>query len=214
MTHDHDPLSDGGGPKRAAILTAARRLFLEHPFSKVTMDAVAVAAGVSKVTIYAHFSDKQTLFVDAIGAECSALFSKAERAVQTHGDLKSALVDLGVGFVSMITSDEVSALHAVLIAEGAQHPELPQLFYEAVVQRSTKVLSNLLAGEKARGRIACADPDVAAEQFLALVQGTFRYRRELGLGDGGADALEAYIASCVELFLYGVATKSGGGKRD
>jgi TetR/AcrR family transcriptional repressor of mexJK operon len=34
------------------------------------MDAVAAAAGVSKLTVYSHFTDKQTLFCSAVMATC------------------------------------------------------------------------------------------------------------------------------------------------
>ena len=46
--------------KRAAILDAAEKLFLSQGFTGTSMDAVAKEAGVSKLTVYSHFSDKET----------------------------------------------------------------------------------------------------------------------------------------------------------
>ena len=53
-------------PKRQAILHAARDLFLQKGYAGASMDEVAAVAGVSKVTIYKHFSDKHTLFVAVV----------------------------------------------------------------------------------------------------------------------------------------------------
>ncbi len=55
--------------KRASILEAAKRLFLEQGYQGVSMDQIATAAGVSKLTVYSHFGDKETLFSDAIAAK-------------------------------------------------------------------------------------------------------------------------------------------------
>ena len=48
--------------KRQSILDAAKILFLSKGFASTSMDAVANLAGVSKLTVYSHFTDKETLF--------------------------------------------------------------------------------------------------------------------------------------------------------
>jgi len=49
---------------RKTILTKAAELFLNHGFKTVTMDQLATEMGISKKTIYTHFSNKNEL-VDA-----------------------------------------------------------------------------------------------------------------------------------------------------
>ena len=48
--------------KRNAILEAAMQLFPSRGYDGVSMDALAQAAGVSKLTVYSHFEDKEALF--------------------------------------------------------------------------------------------------------------------------------------------------------
>ena len=48
--------------KRQQILSAASDLFLTRSFEGASMDQVAVAAGVSKQTVYSHFGSKEELF--------------------------------------------------------------------------------------------------------------------------------------------------------
>ena len=56
--------------KRQAILDAAKILFLSNGYASTSMDAVAAEAGVSKLTVYSHFNDKETLFSAAVMAKC------------------------------------------------------------------------------------------------------------------------------------------------
>src|SRR6478609_7645918 len=63
-------LREGSTHKRAAILSAARDLFLAHGFDRSSVDAVAARAEVSKRTVYDYFGDKHTLLravVDSVG---------------------------------------------------------------------------------------------------------------------------------------------------
>jgi len=48
--------------KRNDILLAASDLFLQRGFHGTSMDALAEAAGVSKATVYSHFTDKNVLY--------------------------------------------------------------------------------------------------------------------------------------------------------
>ena len=59
---------------RAAVLTAAARLFAEHGVDAVSMDQVAAAAGVGKGTIFRRFGDKSGL--------AAALLDARERELQ------------------------------------------------------------------------------------------------------------------------------------
>jgi TetR/AcrR family transcriptional repressor of mexJK operon len=56
--------------KRRAILDAAKNLFVRNGYASTSMDAVAAEAGVSKLTVYSHFTDKETLFSAAVVARC------------------------------------------------------------------------------------------------------------------------------------------------
>ena len=44
-------------------------MFTQHGFDGVSMDQIAAEAGVSKLTVYSHFGDKDALFVAAVRAQ-------------------------------------------------------------------------------------------------------------------------------------------------
>ena len=190
--------------KRSAILEAARHLFMAQPFDRVSVEAIATEAGVSKVTVYSHFpGGKEEVFVAAISAGCAAMFEGAFVAIDSGADLEAALAQLGADFVAMITSKEVSALHGIMLGEGGRHPALPRMFYESAVRRMTLELAERLRREADRGVIACPDPELAAEQFLAMVQGQIVYRIELGVGETPEPDRRRYAEACAALFMRG-----------
>ena len=59
-----EPLT-GKAATQERILEAAMRLFLDAGFEKTTMTQVAETAGVSRATVFWHFSDKKSLFREA-----------------------------------------------------------------------------------------------------------------------------------------------------
>ena len=63
-------------PSPERILQAAVRLFLEQSVRKTSAEEVAFQAGVTRVTVYRHFTDKQGL----VRAVCSRIASIFERA--------------------------------------------------------------------------------------------------------------------------------------
>jgi AcrR family transcriptional regulator len=53
--------------RRAALLEAARGVFLRYGFKKTSMDDLARAAGISRQGLYLHFPTKESLFREVIG---------------------------------------------------------------------------------------------------------------------------------------------------
>jgi AcrR family transcriptional regulator len=60
--HPHDEQA----VKRERILAAALKLFAHEPYQAVTMDRVAVAAGVAKGTLYLYFPSKDALYLGVL----------------------------------------------------------------------------------------------------------------------------------------------------
>lgn len=193
--------------KRDAILEAATKLFTQEPFDRVSLDAVAAEAGVSKVTIYSHFPNKEALFVAALSAGCDDVFARVDLSAQRSGPLEDVLFELGCDFLDMIFAPEAERLHAIILSEGPHHPELPKMFYETVVRRSTCQLAAYLEAQAEAGRLRIGDSYTAAVQFLAIVQGEFRYSVELGMPMAGREEIETYVRASVDLLIKAWAAR-------
>jgi len=64
---------------REHILEVAISLFAEQGYSKVSMRNLAKSVGISGASIYHHFPDKQSLYIDAV----SHAFSDTAKAMET-----------------------------------------------------------------------------------------------------------------------------------
>ena len=88
--------------KRAAILDAAKRLFVAQGFDGVSMDQIASEAGVSKLTVYSHFGDKESLFGEAVRAHCEAGMPASLFEADPAMPLRERLATIGRAFFAMI----------------------------------------------------------------------------------------------------------------
>lgn len=52
--------------KYKRLLDKAQELFIHRGYNNVTIDEIALAAGISKVTLYKHFNSKEDLFIHII----------------------------------------------------------------------------------------------------------------------------------------------------
>ena len=74
--------------RRGMILDGALRAFLQSGFTLTSMDDVAVAADVSKQTVYGYFTDKKTLF-ETLSDELLTYLHNEVSAPQVVADLKN-----------------------------------------------------------------------------------------------------------------------------
>jgi TetR/AcrR family transcriptional repressor of mexJK operon len=101
--------------KRAAILLAAKDLFLRLGYDGSSMDAIAAEAKVSKLTVYSHFNDKETLFAAAIEAHCINQLPPSIFDLTESASISEVLYGLAYRFQQMINSQESSELHRLLV---------------------------------------------------------------------------------------------------
>ena len=202
-------------PKRAQMLAAARALFMAQGYGAVSMDAVARAAGVSKATLYAHFSSKDQLFATIIGDACRNNIG-AEGFLPISGmasldDLRAALTRFGQRMIRFFLEPESLAIHRIVMAESARFPELGQAFYDNGPVRVRGSLALWLAEQARSGWLHLPDPAVAAEHFVALVRGNLYLRASLNLPrDPELPNAEEAIVAVVDMFLRAYGTPPAG----
>lgn len=188
--------------KREAILEAAKSLFLSLGYANTSMDAVAAAAGVSKLTVYSHFTDKQTLFCSAVMATCQIQLPDLLFEYPVGAQVEDVLLNIARGFQALISSDEAVKLSRLIMAQGSLDPSFGQYFYEAGPKRVLAGMEALLRGADERGLLRIDNPLCAAEHFFCLVKGAPDYRLLLGCaGPLQGDEAEAHVREVVGVFL-------------
>jgi TetR/AcrR family transcriptional repressor of mexJK operon len=188
--------------KRAAILAAAKRLFPLYGFEGTSMDTIAAEAGVSKLTVYSHFNDKETLFVAAIRARCEDQMPDELFDVNTAGPVRGQLEAIARAFLRLITSPEAISLHRLLTASAGTTPKLSQLFWEAGPQRMRVSFEQFLRREVEAGQLDIPDISRSASQFFALLKGEIHARLLCGCTQSiSAPDLDEHVRATVDLFL-------------
>ncbi|MFB4390899.1 MULTISPECIES: TetR/AcrR family transcriptional regulator [unclassified Pseudomonas] len=188
--------------KREAILEAAKSLFLSLGYANTSMDAVAAAAGVSKLTVYSHFTDKQTLFGAAVMATCQSQLPELIFELPEGVPLEQVLLNVARGFQALISSDESVKLTRLIMALGSQDPSFAQFFYEAGPKLVLAEMEALLRCADERGLLLIDNPLHAAEHFFCLLKGAPNYRLLLGCAPALDDAeAEAHVREVVGLFM-------------
>lgn len=188
--------------KRAAVLTAAQRLFLSNGFAGTSMDAVADAAGVSKLTAYKYFGSKQELFATAVAAKCESAFGAIDVGDGTDQDLRDCLIRFGRAFLALILDPGALAVHHLVIVERERTPELGPLFFANAVRPTSDKLATIIARHEAAGEIATGgDPLAAAQDLLSLWRGRPAMLIELIGGAPDPTLLAEHVVHCVDFAL-------------
>ncbi len=194
--------------KRAAILDAAKRLFVLQGFDGVSMDQIAAEAGVSKLTVYSHFGDKDRLFAEAVRAHCEQGMPTRLFEPDPEVPLRERLSEIGEAFFAMIMTPEAIAGHRILCSPQTTGSPMPAMFWEAGPQRVQDAFTALLERRIAAGELEIDDPARAASQFFTLLKGEPHAQAVFGYCcSGRRDTPQAHIASVIELFLRAYATR-------
>jgi len=196
-----EPL-DTENPKRNAILMAAAKLFLEHGYEPVSMDAIAAAADVSKRTVYSYFDSKTVLFSSILIAHCNSMGGIALPAHVEGHDPRKVLTEFGRVFVRMITSPRAVAMQRVIFREVDRLPEVGRIFFQNGPQRHITNLAAYLKQAEAEGKLKVGDPVDAALMFMSIVKAPFHLHQLCGLThDVTSSAIDRSVKTSVTFFL-------------
>ena len=188
--------------KRAAILEAAKQLFAREGFNGVSMDQIAAEAGVSKLTVYSHFGDKDALFAAAVQAKCAEMLPDALFEIELTGSVRDQLKAIGEAFFALITSEEAISTHRMMMVPGNIDDRLKQTFWEAGPQRTHDAFAALLQALVAKGELDVPDVAVASVQFFTLIKGEVHARMTCGLCSQPRPAdVGRHIDATVDMFL-------------
>jgi AcrR family transcriptional regulator len=157
-----------------AILSAARELLAEVGYQRLTLDAVARRAGVSRPTLYLRWSSKAALVHDAVFA-----VDDPARALAETDDLLADLASLVRRSVSLFADPTVAAAVPGLLADYRDHPDLRDALRDRVDRPVRAQFRSLVTAAAARGQIgsdvdadALFDALVGAVVFRVLVTGS------------------------------------------
>lgn len=192
--------------KRAAILDAAMALFPSRGYDGVSVDAIAQQAGVSKLTVYSHFTDKEALFGAAVTECCAQLLPHRLFEPDPELPVDQALFQIARAFMDLMMDERAISLHRVMISQAGQNPRLTEVFFGAGPRATLQEMESFLRQAEAAGSLRIPDPARAAEHFLCLLKGVRHLRVLVGLCAVPSHAeRDEHVRDVVQVFLRAFA---------
>lgn len=207
--------------KRAQIIDAASRLFVESGYGAVSMDAIAAEANVSKRTVYSHFEDKSSLFMGVMEQHCTiiggdrVLDDDADGGIIVSAEVAAALPDTSPRtvltafcgrFLKILLRTDTIRLYRVILSEAERFPELARTFNENGPKPLIRRLSGYLSQLDADGILAIPDAEVASWRLIAMLKEPWHTRLCLGISHVPSEQeIDRHVADCLHFFLKAYA---------
>src|SRR5262252_2305025 len=190
-------------PRRQRIVDAARAHFFSHGFRRVTMDDLAEALGISKKTLYAHFTREFALLEAVLAdkfARAEAMLKEVMRA-RRH-DFPATLRELLAG-----TQRELDEIKPPFVRDRRQ--KAPEIF-KLVERRRAALIQRYMGRFFVQGqRAGMVRKDVPAkliiEILLAVVQSIMNPPKMEELGMMPKEG----FAGILKIVLEGALTSKG-----
>jgi AcrR family transcriptional regulator len=191
--------------KCRAILDAATDVFCEQGVAASSIDLIATRAGVSRQTVYNQFGDKEKVFTAVVedvtrrsGAELIATLGTFPDRPE---NLEVELIAFATRLVGRCMCDaDGAALRKLIEAEGQRYPELFQTWKDYGPGKSWPALAARFAKLAHDGYLDLDDTNLAARQFMALVNADLPNTCHLGVQLTEAE-IAASATNAVKTFL-------------
>lgn len=182
------------------VLEAAAKLFSASGIDSTSMDAIAETSGVSKATIYKHWSDKDSLLLEVMGYLHGL---DEERPIFDSGDFRA---DLIAELRYQPAQDRKSLRERIMphmIAYASHNQTFGMAWRSRVLEPARVAMKNILKRGETKGLL---QPGIDPEVGIALLLGPMIYRHVFTrkLGNEAPKELEIHVANA---FLAAFGTK-------
>lgn len=159
-------------PQRRVILDAACDVFLRNGYVGASTDEIVAAAHVSKQTLYKHFGDKSSLFMEVLRHDMAA----ADAQVAALGDvipesehLERDLTAFARAYIVSVMRPHLMRIRRLVIGEAERFPDLAHAWYTNGPEAAYSLFAEWFTRLHERGLLLAPDPRLAAQQFNWLV---------------------------------------------
>jgi len=157
-----------GRPRSAeadeAILEAAVEIFAEMGLEGLTVEGVAVRAGVGKATIYRRYPGK----IDLVVAAARCLTRGPELPLDT-GSTRGDLRELIDGLVTMLTTTPLGRVLPILVAARTRVAELDRAYAEIVAEKRARSAAVVRRGIERGDLRADIDPELVVDCYVSPI---------------------------------------------
>ena len=177
-----DPKAALMARKRAQLVEAALKAFLEAGYAEASVNQIAAEAGVSIKTLYRHFESKDELFSAVMQAACADPGGGSEQPPAWYSAPPAeALPQAGEEYLRHALSPGQLALHRVVTRDAHRFPELGRRYQEETTGSRDAKFAGYLERWAKRAGWTVHDERAAAQVFAGLLKARIYDEALLGL---------------------------------
>lgn len=186
--------------RRAAIVAAARRSFLEKGYAATSMSGLLQTLGGSKATLWSYFRSKEELFAAVIEDLTASFRQQIETELLTPGELEQTLVNFCRSFMRRLSQPDGVATWRLIMAESSRFPEVGQIFYRQAAGHVERALAGYIQQQIDAGRLRNEGPMEMARLLIGMHKAGL-HRRLWGVEPADGAGSEAEARRFVGYFL-------------
>lgn len=155
-----------------AVLTAAAELFEDVGYNRLTIDAIASQAGVSKATVYRWWPNKAAVVMEAF---LTAV--ELDIAFPNTGSVRLDLVEQVAALAQVLGQRRLGSMIVALLGEAQHDPELARAFREGWQEPRRVRGRDVLRRAIERGELrADLDPELVLDGIYGVLYLRLLYR--------------------------------------
>lgn len=153
---------------RQRLLQAADELFYQEGIHATSMDAVAKRAGVTKMTLYFHFSSKDELVAAYLGERDRRWRRSLEDSLGAYANARDKLLAVFDAYAERLVTDGLRGCAYVNCAAELPDREHPARRIVREHKAGVRERLRLLARE-----VGAKEPEVLAERLFVVLEGAY-----------------------------------------
>ena len=186
---------------RQLLLESTLKLISEKGYLGATTREIALAAGVTELTLFRQFGSKEKLFEEMLKTY-TFLPKLKELLPELEGlSYEKALEMIATRF--LLTLKERKSMIKIMYSEVTIYPEKIRAVYNGFVEEMRSTLAGFFESQQKRGVLKDSSPEMAARVFLWILISYFRSEEIMRPGGMKKEAMERNVREIIDIFMYG-----------
>lgn len=184
------------------ILKESTEMFLNHGFKSVTMDEIASALGMSKKTLYSHYSTKEALVEDSFLGVYHMVCNGIDHIIDTSFNPIEELYDIKKWVMESLKGDKTSPIFQLQKYYPASYGKINKMMFGFMQNCITKNITQGVAMGLYRDTL---NIDFVSRIYFVGIQGI----KDLHLFPTEQFPVNALYDQYLEYHLRGIVTPAG-----
>lgn len=164
MASKHQPRD-----RRSEIIEIATELFLQTGFAGTSISAVAGACGITKASLYHHFTGKDQLFAACVTHGYSAALDKIQDIAQSNADPETKLRHAFDVLYDVTVTSSVGKMSPLIAEVSNAFPGVARSFHHDYIVPQEAVIQSIIDDGVAQGIFKAANPRLVMHMLMGPI---------------------------------------------